>query len=390
LNNTYFNRLDESVRNAVVNMTIPVIDCQSFHTLYVSGNQAQGIGGIAQRVHITNINARVWIPHAAEVGVPWNTDNSAHTAGFPNSLAVLHWMAGAGTTSAAWNNSIRFSHFPLGHGSNPSRAVADAASAARVARCDNGVAQMWWTRCPGNQVSGGGSWGVVVTANGLGTIRRVSDTAWLRPTMGFPSTLAVNFGVGVDPNTITISAETSGTIEIPAGAEITITSAGTVNLGVNNITLNIGENATVNWLANVTSTVAGGNLVTIIGNGTFNMTGGSIENNYTGIVVLAADANSDAWTIDAVNNTNIYVTGGAVRAASAYHYAIRTYNGRVTVTPPGVVYGRILDGTAFEVPPTGIADMRFTIAAMLAFFAISVGLWGKIISRRKPHQQMPK
>jgi len=195
LNNTYFNTLDASVRNEIINTTIPVINCGTFHTLHTSGNQSLGIGSITQRVFITNMNARVWIPHAAEIGVPWGTENSNHTLAshaFPNALSVLHWLPGAGTTWQQWNNTIRFTHFPFGHGTNPSRAIADTASAIRVALCDNGTPRTWWTRCPGNQISGGSPWGVAVGINGEGHLHRINNDAWVRPTMSFPSTLSLS------------------------------------------------------------------------------------------------------------------------------------------------------------------------------------------------------
>jgi hypothetical protein len=196
LNGSYFNRLDAPTRNAVINKTIPVIDCGVYHTLSTGGNRPQGVGGIAQRMIITTMNVRVWLPHAAEVGVPWGTDNSNHTAAghaFPNALSVLHWMPGAGTTWQQWNNTIRFAHFPFGHGTNPSRAAADAASAIRVALCEDGVARTWWTRCPGNQTSGTAPAGVAISPSGVGHLRRITnDDTWIRPTMGFPNTLYLN------------------------------------------------------------------------------------------------------------------------------------------------------------------------------------------------------
>lgn len=197
LNNTYFNRLDLPMRNQVLNLTIPVVDCGTFHTLSTHGNQTQGIGSIAQRMFITNMNARVWIPHAAEIGIPWGTDNSNHTTvghAFPNALSVLHWMPGAGNTWQQWNNTIRFAYFPFGHGTNPSRAVADSASEIRVARCDSGIARMWWTRCPGNQTSANAPSGVLVGTDGVGYMRSIRETAWIRPTMGFPNTLYLTAG----------------------------------------------------------------------------------------------------------------------------------------------------------------------------------------------------
>ncbi|MCL2224120.1 MAG: DUF6273 domain-containing protein [Defluviitaleaceae bacterium] len=198
LNGAYFNSLDADIRSQVINKSIPVIDCGVFHTLGAVGNQSLGIGDVALRMFVTTASHRVWIPHAAEVGVPWGTENSNHTAAghaFPNSLSVLHWLPGAGTTWQQWNNTIRFAYFPFGHGTNPSLAVANTASARRIARCDDGIPRTWWTRCPGNQISGVSPWGVAVGTDGTGHLHSLRNEAWVRPTMGFPNTLTVSNNV---------------------------------------------------------------------------------------------------------------------------------------------------------------------------------------------------
>ena len=193
LNDTYFTWLNQPVQDAVINKTIPVVQCSGQYLTMDRQARPPHIGNMTQRLWISNMNARVWIPNAAEVGVPWHLDNANPASGFPNTLSVLHWMPGAGTTRAGWDNAIRFEYFPFGHGQNPTRPLAAIASEARIAYCDDDIPRLWWTRCPGHQPVGG-AFGTAVSEVGQGVRRFYTTLGWVRPTMGFPQSLVLGPG----------------------------------------------------------------------------------------------------------------------------------------------------------------------------------------------------
>jgi len=113
--------------------------------------------------------------------------------------------------------------------------------------------------------------------------------------------------------TVTIATGASGTLVVPGGATVTINSSGTelgtvningsnynvVDNGSRQITLNIGEDATVIWRANYLS-LSTSSIVSVLGIGTLNVAAGGIINIDRGNAISTS------------SNSTIVVSGGAV------------------------------------------------------------------------------
>jgi len=159
-------------------------------------------------------------------------------------------------------------------------------------------------------------------------------------------------------STITIAEGASGTLAVPASVTTTITSQGTgaVNNGNRQIFLDIGANSTVNWNANYNATLDHWNVanaVTVRGNGTLNVTAGSI-NSIGGHRAIHADI---SW-----ENSTIIVSGGVVSAEGNAQTILSTggsvtvSGGQVRATTGTAIHSTSTSATAVTVSGSGVVS----------------------------------
>jgi hypothetical protein len=158
--------------------------------------------------------------------------------------------------------------------------------------------------------------------------------------------------VVVNGDTITLSGNPSGTMNVPASAIVTIT--GTVTAGTTGITFNIGAGATVNWTTAQFSKSAT-HAVTVSGSGTFIMSGGSIRT-----------TKAAGYGIYKTSTGNVNVSGGTVTATNGSGRGIynNSSTGKVTVSGTGAVTATGLYGTGIQNYAAGTVEVSGgTIAA---------------------------
>lgn len=162
-----------------------------------------------------------------------------------------------------------------------------------------------------------------------------------------------------DGDTVVITAESNGTLTVPAGAAVTVaggTADAPVAGGANRLTLDIGAGARVVWRAHISFDTDNYvyNLITVTGGGTFELDGGSVTTGVTGARAVRAEGtvtvNVKGGTVRTGNvsaivagaNAEVNVSGGLVTGASSNtgNGAIYGEAGSLVTVSGGVVENR--------------------------------------------------